>query len=161
MFKKPSKTKQPDSVDHAYNYALFLVGLSMRTESEMRRKMAVRGYNENVIKQVIKQLYAEKLLDDRNYAEVYIRNLKEYRSFGFYGIKKKLMEKNLPAGDIEELLETELTPAEELKIGKKFMAKELRGDYKKSDLTQEAKQKLARKLQARGFRGDAVAKLIF
>ncbi len=161
MFKKPSKTKQPDSVEHAYNYALFLLGLSMRTESEMRRKMGLRGYSQDVIEQVIKQLYEEKLLDDRHYAEVYVRNLKEYRNFGFYGIKKKLMEKSLPEGDISELLESEISPEEELKIGKKFLAKEMHGDYKKSGLTQAEKQKLARKLQARGFRGDAIAKLVF
>src|SRR5687767_2416928 len=88
-FKKPSKTKQPDSVEHAYNYAIFLLGLSMRTEFEMRRKMAVRGYQEDVIEAVITQLYQEKLLDDRHYAEVYINNLKEYRTLGYYGIKKK------------------------------------------------------------------------
>jgi len=161
MFQKPSKTKQPDSVEHAYNYALFLLGLSMRTESEMRRKMALRGYQESVIEQVIKQLYEEKLLDDRNYAEVYMRNLKEYKTLGYYGIRKKLMEKQLPPHDIEELLEQDMTPEEELKSAHKLMAKELKAEYNKAALTQEQKQKLARKLQARGFRMDVISKLLF
>ncbi len=160
-FHKPSQTKQPDSVEHAYNYAIFLLGLSMRTESEMRRKMIVRGYQENVVEDVIKKLYEEKLLDDRHYAEVYINNLKEYRTLGYYGIKKKLMEKQLPKNDIEELLEQEVTPEEELKSGKKLIRKELGPDYKKSKLDQATKQKLARKLQARGFRMDTIAKLVF
>ncbi len=148
-------------MEHAYNYAIFLLGLSMRTENEMRRKMTVRGYQAGVIEQVVKQLYDEKLLDDRHYAEVYINSLKEYRTLGYYGIKKKLMEKQLPKQDIEELLEQEMTPEQELKSGKKLMHKERGPDYKKSSLSQADKQKLARKLQARGFRMDAIAKLIF
>jgi regulatory protein len=160
-FNKPSKTKQPDSVEHAYNYAIFLLGLSMRTENEMRRKMTLRGYQEDVVEQGIKQLYDEKLLDDRHYAEVYITSLKQYRTLGYYGIKKKLTEKQLPQEDIDELLELEMTPEEELKSAKKLIEKEAGPGYKKSTLAQADKQKLARKLQARGFRMDVIVKLLF
>jgi len=160
MFNKPSPTKQPDSAEHAYNYAIFLLGLSMRTEFEMRRKLETKGYNTEVIAQTVAKLYEEKLLNDRRYAEVYLNSLKEYRTFGFYGIKKKLIEKHLPKEIIDRLLEQELTPEQELKIGQKLVAKEI-GQDKTPSLTPEQKQKLARKLQARGFRGDAIAKLIF
>lgn len=160
MFGPPSKTKQPDSVEHAYNYALFLLGLSMRTEFEMQRKMKVRGYNPDVVEQVMSKLFEEKLLDDYHYAEVYLNNLKEYRTFGYFGIKKKMLEKHLSKETVEGLLEQELTFEEELKIAKRLMGKEL-GDYKKSELSQLQKQKLAGKLQARGFRGDIVAKLLW
>ena len=159
--KYKKSLKDPESVDHGYNYAIFLLGLSMRTENEMRRKMELRGYAAQVVENVIKQLYNEKLLDDRNYAEVYVRNLKQFRSLGFYGIKKKLMEKRLPTADIEDLLKSEITLEEELKLGKKFLGKEMKADYKKSLVTLENKQKLARKLQARGFRSDIIAKLLF
>jgi len=161
VFNKSSKTKQPDSLEHAYNYAIFLLGLSMRTEFEMRRKIIMRGYRANIAEDIIKKLYDEKLLDDRHYAEVYINNLKQYRTLGYYGIKKKLMEKLLPENYVEELLDLEITPEEELKSGKKFINKELGIDYKKSALTQEQKQKLARNLRARGFRTDTIAKLVF
>src|SRR6185503_18972582 len=153
VFKRPSKTKEPDSPEHAYNYAIFLLGLSMRTEFEMRRKMQVRGYVAEVLEETMTRLLAEKLLDDQHYAEVYLTNLKEYRNFGFYGIKKKMTEKHLPKEYVEELLERELTVAEESKIAQRFVTKEM-GDQTKSSLTQEQKQKLAQKLQARGFRMD-------
>jgi SOS response regulatory protein OraA/RecX len=159
-FNKLTKTKEPESTEHAYNYAIFLLGLSMRTEQEMRRKMTLRGYTPEVVDQTIAKLYEEKLLDDRHYAEVYINSLKEYRTFGFYGIKKKLLEKRLPKNDIEELLEQELPLEEELKIAQKLLAKELGSDYKKSQFSQGQKQKLARKLQAKGFRVDVIAKLV-
>ncbi len=159
-FNKSSKTKQPDSLEHAYNYAIFLLGLSMRTENEMRRKMTLRGYNPDIIEQTISKLYEEKLLDDHHYAEVYINSLREYRTFGFYGIKKKLLEKQLPKNDIEELLDSELPLEEEIKIAQKLLIKELGNDYKKSNFTQIDKQKLARKLQAKGFRMDVIMKLV-
>jgi len=150
-FNKPTKTKEPSSPEHAYNYAIFLLGLSMRTEYEMRRKMTLRGYDADVITQTIAKLYEEKLLDDRHYAEVYLNSLKEYRTFGFYGIKKKLLEKQLPKDYIEELLERELTFDDEIAIAQKFLAKQTSTD----------KQKLAQKLQARGFRMNVIAKLLF
>lgn len=160
MFQQPSKTKEPDSVEHAYNYALFLLGLSMRTEFEMKRKMTMRGYHADIVDQTVTKLYEEKLLDDQRYAEVYLNNLREYRSFGYYGIKKKLTEKHLPKEVIEKLLERELTVDQELEIGQRFMAKEL-GKETKASLLQEEKQKLARKLQTRGFRTEIISKLLF
>lgn len=131
----------------------------MRTENEIQRKLTLRGYHPDVIQQTLGKLYKEKLLDDKHYAEVYLNNLKEYRSFGYYGIKKKLLEKHLSQAIIEQLMEQEVTADEELNIGKKFLQKEL-GPGKKT-LDQVQKQKLARKLQARGFRNDIIAKLVF
>ena len=160
MFQQ-SKTKEPDSPEHAYNYAVYLLGLSMRTEAEMRRKMTLRGYTGDVVEQTIKRLYEDKLLDDSNYAETYLRNLKEYRTLGYYGVRKKLLEKQLPAAEVEQLLAQDFTAADELASGKKLLQKELGADYKKSELTQEQKQKLARKLQARGFRSDVISRLLF
>jgi regulatory protein len=155
------KTKKPEDLEHAYNYALFLLGLSMRTEAEIKRKMELRGYVAKIIIGTIKKLYEEKLLDDHNYTEVYINNLKQYKNFGYYGIRKKLMEKQLPKTDIEELLEQELTLEEELKLGKRLLQKELGASYKKTQLTQEQKQKFGRRLQSRGFRMDIISKLLF
>jgi regulatory protein len=123
--------------------------------------MKLRGYNPDVIDQIIQQLHEEKLIDDRNYTEVYLRNLKEYRTFGYYGIRKKLMEKQLPKEYIEELLEQDFSLDDEKKIAKKLIEKELGSDYKKSSLSQEQKQKLGQKLRMRGFRSDVISKLLF
>lgn len=137
----------PDNKERAYNYAIYLLGLKLRTEGEIKEKLRVKGYPILVIDEVVHQLAENRYLDDQRYAEVYLDNLKKYKTFGYYGIKKKLMEKRLPSEIIERVLEEGFGEEEERKIAKRFLIKQKETD----------KQKLAQKLKARGFR----AKLIF
>ena len=90
------------------------------------------------------------------FAEVFLDNLKKYKSWGFYGIKKKFMEKKLPADVIEHVLSEGLTEEEELETAKKFFRKE-----KIVIKNQQDKQKAARKLAAKGFRSSIVSKIVF
>ncbi len=170
MFRAARKLKEPNSVEHGYNYALFLLNLRLRTEGEMRQKMNQRGYASVVVDEVVGQLLTEKLLNDSLYAEIYLENLKQYKNYGFFMIKKKLMERRLPKELIEAKL-TELLPLEEeLKIAKRFVAKELDLAKRKgvslkvkSDKSKPLtdRQTLARKFQTRGFRSDVVRQAIF
>jgi len=145
-----------ENSERAYNYAIYLLGLKLRTEGELREKMRLKKYNAEVVDSVIKILYENNYLDDSRYAEVYLENLKKYKNFGFYGIKKKLMEKRLPLVIIERVLADGLAVDEEIKIAQKLIKK-----LGTATKTQEEKQKLAQKLRARGFRNDVIAKLIF
>lgn len=171
---KPSKTKEPDNVDKAYDYAVFLLSLQLRTIGEVLHKMQKRGYSEKVIGEVVERLKGRHYLDDRRYAEIFLENLKAYRNFGYYGIKKKMMEKRLPLELIESVLEESLPKAEELKIGKRLLAKEGYSikDKEESEIQyssygegqseeQRQKQKMANRLKNRGFRGDVIARLLF
>jgi regulatory protein len=142
--------------ERAYNYAVYLLSLKLRTEGELREKMKLKKYNPEIIDEVIKKLYEYKYLDDQRYAEVYLENLKKYKNFGYYGIKKKLMEKRLPSSTIEKVLADGLAVDEETKIAQRLIIK--LGTEK---TTQEQKEKLAQKLRARGFRNDVIAKAIF
>src|SRR5262245_14123097 len=92
------------SYDKAYSYAIYLLGLKLRTQGELRQKLRLKKYNAQVIEAVISSLIENRYLDDARYAEIYLDNLKKYKHFGFYGIKKKLMEKLLPAEIIEQVL---------------------------------------------------------
>jgi regulatory protein len=175
-WKKPSKTKEPENLEKAYDYAVFLLSLQLRTVGEVLRKMQQRGYSEKVITDVVERLKDQKYLDDGRYAEIFLENLKAYRNFGFYGIKKKMMEKKLPKELIERVLEAGLSNEDELEIGERLLAKEKFKVKKRSadeeQITyssygegnspeQKAKQKMANRLKSRGFRGEVIAKLLF
>ena len=109
--------------EKAYNYAVYLLSLKLRTEGELREKMRLKKYNADVINNVIHRLAENKYLDDVRYAQVYLDNLKKYKNFGFYGIKKKLMEKRLPSDIIEKVLADGLSVDEEMKIAKRVLKK--------------------------------------
>ncbi len=176
MFKAKNKTKQPENEQKAYEYAVFLLSLQLRTVGEVRSKMEGRGYSPAVIENVTEQLRKQRYLDDERYAEVFLENLKQYKNLGYYGIKKKFMLKKLPANIIERTLADGLSVEEELKIAKRLLKKEgVAAASSDSDNNQVAdnsyaifsedqskqKQKITQKLRVRGFRGEVIARLVY
>lgn len=160
MFKKPKPLQKPGDKEHAFNYALFILNLRLRTEGEMRKKMRDRGYKEQVIEEIITQLYTERLLDDDRFAEIFIENMKLYKQYGYYQMKKKLMEKLLPKDLIENKLEELVSPEDERLIAGRYAKKEY-GDLNEiKKLPNEEKQKIMRRLLSRGFRVDCVKSLL-
>jgi regulatory protein len=161
-----------NSFEKAYNYATYLLGLKLRTEGELREKMRLKKYNAEVVDSVIKQFLESKYLDDQRYAEVYLENLKAYKNFGYFAIKKKFMEKKLPAQLIESVLTEGYSIVDETLVAKRFLKKEGYEVKVKSDNSEvqyntfneesgKEKQKIANRLKSRGFRGEVVAKLVF
>lgn len=182
MFRKPQKTTEPENKEKAYDYAVFLLSLQLRTVGEVREKMLGRGYSAAVIDDVISQLVDLKYLNDERYAQVFLDNLKQYKNFGYYGIKKKMLEKKLPVELITRILDEDLSAEEEMKIAKRFIGRQVpRGVIAGSaqgeailssdkglprpslrwGLAMAQKQKLAAKLKSRGFRGSVIAALLF
>ncbi|MDE2311943.1 MAG: regulatory protein RecX [Patescibacteria group bacterium] len=173
MFKRLSKTKEPDNAASAYDYAVFLLSLRLRTVGEMRDKMQQRGYSPEIIVQTLEELHRQRYLDDGRYAEVFLENVKAYKDLGYYGIKKKFLAKRLPVKLVEKVLNEGLSLNDELVIAERvlkkagYKAKALGGDgdgprYNTYDeKLSKQKQKLAQKLKSRGFRGEVIAKLIY
>ncbi len=173
-WKRPEKTKEPDNSEKAYEYAVFLLSLHLRTVGEVLDKMSKRGYTQAVIAQVIDRLKDQKYLDDQRYAEIFLENLKLYKSFGYYGIKKKFLEKKLPPEIVEALLSEGLSISEELKIARRLLKKEGYAVKEPSTADNEVqymtyddadknkqKQKMAQRLKSRGFRSEVISKLLF
>jgi|GEM_PF-597342 SOS response regulatory protein OraA/RecX len=181
-FYKKSKTKEPENTNKAYEYAVFLLSLQLRTVGEIRQKMEGRGYTSAVIENTIDELHRQKYLDDERYAEVFLDNLKQYKNLGYYGIKRKFMAKKLPSGIIGKILDEGLSVEDELKIAKRYLKKELpsgvilspsasedeesltyvrRSFAGAQDDAEIAKQKIVAKLKSRGFRGEVIARLVF
>ena len=172
MFKKTQKTREPENKEKAYEYAVFLLSLRLRTIGEVLKKMADRGYTASIIEETIERLKEQKYLDDHRYAEIFLENLKTYKTLGYYGIKKKMMEKKLPHELIESILSENLSAAEELKIGKRLLTKlgyeiktkaddEVHYQTFGDEDENKQRQKMALKLKGKGFRGEVVAKLLF
>ena len=171
MYKTKKPAKDPNDKAKAYEYAVFLLSLRLRTIGEVLDKMKARGYTELVKSEVISQLVNQKYLNDQRYGEVYLENMKTYKNFGFYGIQKKLFEKKLPRDLVGQLLEEGFSEKEEKKIAMRFLKKEgILVLEKKSDEEQvkyfEYNDKLAKenqrvflKLKARGFRSSVISSL--
>src|SRR5699024_6881295 len=66
--------KQADNVQRAYLLAIHYLSYRMRTESEMRTQLGKKELLDDVIEQVIKRLYDEKLLDDGVFARTFVQD---------------------------------------------------------------------------------------
>jgi regulatory protein len=157
-FSKKTKVKNPKDYDHAYSYGIFLLSLRLRTEGEIREKMRERGYLPEIIDRTVAALIEQHYVDDQRYAEVFIDNLKRYKHFGYYGIKKKMLEKKLANNLIETVLDEHLSLDDEIDIAQRFLKKEHAAI---GALNFVEKQKLTQRLRARGFRNEVVSKLLF
>lgn len=145
-----------DDLEKGYSYVIYLLSLKLRTEGEIINKLKIKNYKLKIIEEVIQRLKENKYLDDQRYAEVYLDNLKKYKTFGYYGIKKKLMEKFLSSAVIENVLNEGFGEEEEMKIAERLVRK-----YESGIRSYEEKQKLAQKLKAKGFRVGVITKVIF
>lgn len=159
FIKRPKKVKDPEDVEHAYQYSLFVLNLRLRTAGEMRDKMQQRGYSAETIDTVVQQLTDERLIDDSRYAEIFIENMKLYKYYGFFQMKKKLFSKKLPKDLIDEKLADLVTADDEKEIAQRFLKREI-GETKAKSLPLEERQRLMRRLVARGFRTDVIMSLI-
>lgn len=160
MFKKAKPLNDPSDFDHAYQYALFLLNLSMRTIGEMQDKMNKRGYDKKVINHVIEVLLEDKYINDENYAEIFINSMKNYKTWGRFMMKKKLYEKKLPKELIEQKLEELVSDEDELEIATRYLQKDFKDIKLIKKLEYQDRQKWVRKLMSRGFGMDVVTKLI-
>jgi regulatory protein len=161
VFKKAKPLKDPTDAKHGYEYAMFLLGLRLRTEGEMRTKMQERGYDGEVIEKVIRQLVEQSYVDDDRLVVNLIDSFKKYKNYGFYKIKTKLLAKRLSTSLIEQVLEEHFTLEDESLVAKRWLAREYSSYTMTADtISFEQKQTVAQKLKARGFRMDVIAKLV-
>ncbi len=160
FFQKAKPLQKPADAEHAYQYALFLLNLRLRTEGEMWTKMQTRGYYPDVIDKVVQQLKDEKLIDDERYAEIYIDNMKLYKHYGVFMMKKKLISKKLPMELIEDKLAALMEEDEEREIAKRYVEKEFAKLEEIKKYTYEEKQKIFQRLASRGFRISVITNLI-
>jgi regulatory protein len=162
--KNRNTDKNSNGMNRAYNYAVYLLGIRLRTEGELRERMKQKGYPLAIVDEVINYLKDQRFLDDQRFAEIFLDNLKKYKNFGFYGIKKKMMEKRLPSSIIENVLSQGLPIEEETKIARRFLRKQKftpsnaaeRQSAKDESFDRADKNKIARSLANRGFRTEII-----
>lgn len=158
MSEKIKKFKRKLKNISAFDYALYLVSLRMYSRGNLIKKLKEKGYPDEEVLSAINRLTELKYLDDRQYAQIYLENLIKYRNFGYFGVKRKLLEKRLPKELVDKLMQN-LTFEEEVKIGKRLLNSGALARASKEN-EKASKAAIARKLQSKGFRSETIFKLI-
>jgi len=148
-----------DTKNEALKFAIKLLTLRRRSVLEIESRLQKKGYNTDIIQQVLADLNSYKYLDDELFAESYINDRMNFRPCGRFLIKKELKERgiaeNIISRKIEELIsvEKEIESARKLAIQK---SKTISSNTEKS----KAIQKVKVFLQSKGFSFEIISQAV-
>ena len=128
---------------YARDKAIKYIGISKKTEYEVRKKLKGLKVTSSVIDDEIEYLKELGFIDDVDYVKSYIRQSSKMQNYSIYEITNKLLQKGIKASIIDE----EIDVLRETDYEEKVKDKLIKGKLKSYD---EIKQK--NYLYRRGFK---------
>ncbi len=135
-----------ESTRNAYLLAIRYLSYRIRTKFETERYLREKAVDELLINETIQRLIDEKLIDDNQFAQIFVRDRINQTSKGPRVIARELMEKGIPQKLIKEALTT-FTFESQLDKVIKFAKSEMKKGSNKSfnQRLQQIQQKVIRK----------------
>lgn len=141
----------------AYKKALDLLARRDHAASEIYRKLLARGFDSTIIDSVQAQLAADNLLDDRRFAESFLR-MRSEKGFGERYIRAKLVAKGVSASDIEWAFAG--VEIDWMSLARQVMHAKLGNQHVHKALSSSGAKRAARFLESRGFTTQQIYRLI-
>ena len=153
MLPNTPKIKRNKTADEALTSLMRLCARAERSSGDALRLMQNWGVNKNEQQEVLQRLIKERFIDDRRYAEAFIREKCNLSAWGRYKIQSALKRKGIASDIIAEAL-AELNPTD----NKKRLQDRLQTKIKhiKYDTEYQLKTKLIRYALSLGFEMDEV-----
>jgi len=142
----------------ANNYALNLLSFRARSEKEIYDRMMQKGYEPSVIANTIQYLKEQRYINDKDFAEVFIRDKVELNRYGRNRIKSELLKKGISKELIDELLETTFQTDTEYETAKELAENKIKSYLKDKKDTQY--RKLSSYLLRKGYSYDIVSRVV-
>ncbi len=146
----------------AFEFAYKLLGLRLRSVFEMEKRLKEKGFEKEIIGQVIKKLEEQGYLDDEKFTEAWIHDRINLQPRGNFLISRELKEKGIASELIEKKL-SELLPIEkELEMAEELADKKIKIiKNRKVKLPKEKiYQMMAAFLQGKGFSGEVIKEVM-
>lgn len=144
----------------ALRYAYRILDIRPRTFFEMEQKLKKRGLNKETIEDIIKELKEQNLLNDKKFADLWIKEKIQRHPSGRLLIFKQLTERGVRREIIEETLEKLLPLSKEIKLAKEVLMKKKKTLKRENLSPNKLYQKLAIFLKGKGFTGEAVGEVL-
>lgn len=134
----------------AFNKAVDLLAMRMHSREELRRKLSLRKFSKDCVSKVITKLSDLRYLNDEEFARVYAENLVRSKTYGYYGIRAKLMQRGIESKVADEAVSEALDENIESKLAQKFLSRK----------HSQNKLKMMMSLKQRGFRSSVIARAV-
>lgn len=150
---------EPDKIcGRARNNAYALLRQRPRSEYEIRSRLKLKGYDEEVVEEVISALKRIGEIDDEKFAHIWVESRMQMNPMGDVVLKHELKAKGVSDSIIEATLANKAQKFDEYEVAF-HMAKEQFDRFKKLD-RQKATKRVYDFLMRRGFAYDTVSKIV-
>lgn len=152
--EKIAELKAQDDVEVALQRALNFLSYRPRSEKEVRQNLKKHKYNQAVIDEIIERLVRGKLVDDKNFAGLWVENRSEFRPRGSRMLRSELWQKGIS----DQIIEDALSDLDETNLALKAARKKSR---RYRDLDREGfRKKLYGFLARRGFHYGVISEVV-
>ncbi len=111
--------------EEAFSRACRYLSRRLRTEEEIRVKLREEAYPSVVIESTLERLRRLRYLDDRNYAEAFVRDRSRFRPKGRSALADELRRKGIQEEVIRRVLDDLVSESEELRLARDAAARYL------------------------------------
>ncbi|MDR3572923.1 MAG: RecX family transcriptional regulator [Anaerolineaceae bacterium] len=109
--EKINALQNEDTFEVAYQKSLNLLGYRPRSENEVRRKLIEKGFSGEVIGSVLERLKTSGLIEDRQFAKIWIENRAAFRPRSHRLMAIELRQKGVTDDAIQEALDSSVDDA--------------------------------------------------
>ena len=149
MEQKIERTKRTKTPQQALQSLMRMCARSERSSGDALRLMKRWGVADDEARKVLTRLQAERFIDDRRFAEAFVRDKLNLSGWGAYKIKISLRAKGVAREIIEEVVSQMIETTDMKERLEEIMQRKLR--TLKYSSTYEAKTKLIRFAASRGY----------
>lgn len=143
-----------EELSKAKSYVYRILARRMYTTKEIRDKLVERGYVGEIIREVIATLERYGYLNDRTYAEEWVRSRMQAKPKGKIALRQELARKGIEKSIIEDVLSQAFDESSEMDMALDLARRKVRS-YSDDDPA-AAKRKLQSFLLRRGFDFETV-----
>jgi regulatory protein len=151
MFGKPC---QLETEAELYDSAIKILMRRAHSVSDMKKALARRCEDANLVKTVLDRLKRENLLDDARYAKQFTRNRAESRKQGQFRIARELRARGVPDRHIEAAIKDSEKESDPRALIRHRIDRKMR--LWRGEIDQKKTASLYRSLLAAGFPSDLV-----
>ena len=149
MEQKIECTKRTKTPQQALQSLMRMCARSERSSGDALRLMKRWGVADDEARKVLARLQAERFIDDRRFAEAFVRDKLNLSGWGAYKIKMSLRAKGVAREIIEEVVSQMIEATDMKERLEDIMQRKMR--TLKYSSTYEAKTKLIRFAASRGY----------
>ena len=134
--------------------AFRFLGRRPHSASELRVKLMQKGYEKELIKEVIEYLNQKNYLDDFSFAKQFLKDRLELKGWSKRRLKSELIKKGINTDVIEKILQENYDENKEIENAMNAARKKLKSLKTKSNDAVVLKNKLSSFLGLRGYNYD-------